>query len=51
VVGYASLFQECQELLLERHLLMMLALIADEPPVRSSSITFDQVRTRRFFQG
>jgi hypothetical protein len=29
VVGYASLFQQCQELLLERHLLVMLALIAD----------------------
>jgi hypothetical protein len=29
VVGYASLFQECQELLLECHLLVTLALIAD----------------------
>ena len=29
VVGYASLFQECQELLLECYLLVVLALIAD----------------------
>jgi hypothetical protein len=28
-VGYASLFHECHELLLERHLLVMLAQIAD----------------------